>query len=870
MSAPNPTPTPNAPRPATPALADQAPSAPPINDPTPNDPPTDDPATRLDIRLLAPAAAGWLTAVVLVGYHPAVSLLTAAATLTLATITTLLIRRTTPRPQAPHASAPIHRRDPSKAIPAPRDPAPARRSWVLLAVLVVVSGMALAAALQTHSLRTGPIRALAANSTTVDVHLKLNSDPVVRRTPGTHRPPYVVLQATIEEVRPRTRRPADTPPATEQPRSVATSIRTPVLVIAGENWRHIRYGQRIAATGRLESVQDGDDVAATLSIRTPPRPLAEPAWWLQAAEKVRAGLRAAVANEPTDVRGLVPALVMGDESALSDELTEDFKTTGLTHLSAVSGTNLTLLLAFVLPCARLIGVRARGLTAVGVMTVVVFVILARPQPSVLRAAAMGLIALAAMTSGDGRRRAVRSLSVAVIVLLLLDTSLARSAGFALSVLATAGIVLLGPGWRDALANWLPTWLAEAIACPLAAQLACTPIVAWLSGEVSLVAVAANLLAAPAVGPATILGFAAAGVALISTEAAQLVGWTAGWPAQWILLIARQGADLPGAATPWPATAIGVAILTLLCLALVFSLHRLLSKPIAMLLAILLLALAVLRPVGSIGWPPRDWVLVMCDVGQGDGLVLRAGERSAVVVDTGPDPTAMNSCLRDLKVDHIPVLVLTHFHADHVGGLAGVLNGRRVDELEVTPYFSPRAEHRRVTDLAAQHHIPVRTVTYQERRAVGQLTWTVLWPARVPPLPPPGTSSATPTDEGSPENNASITMMVETSGLRLLLTGDLEPESQRAILATGADLRADVLKVPHHGSAQQDPAFLAATQARLALISAGRNNDYGHPAPRTLDLLSHQTTRTATTNTTGPLALTNPNNHLSLTTRPLTE
>jgi competence protein ComEC len=136
---------------------------------------------------------------------------------------------------------------------------------------------------------------------------------------------------------------------------------------------------------------------------------------------------------------------------------------------------------------------------------------------------------------------------------------------------------------------------------------------------------------------------------------------------------------------------------------------------------------------------------------------------------------------------------------------------------------------------------------------------------VPALPPLGTSSATSTDEGSPENNASIAMMVELAGLRILLTGDLEPESQRAILASGADLRADVLKVPHHGSAQQEPAFIAATNARLALISAGRDNDYGHPAPRTLELLSHQSTRTATTSTSGPLTVTNPDNHLTLTT-----
>ncbi|MEU4290277.1 ComEC/Rec2 family competence protein [Kribbella sp. NPDC026596] len=830
MSASNPTTTPTHPNPADPTHAtNPAGPADSTDDSNSAEPAT--PNERLDIRLLVPAAAGWLTAVLLVGQRPLAGAITAAVALTAAVVLALT---------KSHASGKPRRQM------RPRT----RISSTVVGVLVVIAGMGLAAGLQVESLRVGPVHNLAANNATVTVRLKMTADPSVRQSPGGRRPPYVVVRATIEEVKSR---------------GTATRVRTPVLLIGTTQWQTVRYGQHVNANGRLEAVESGSDVTAMLSIRSPPRIADEPPWWLRAAEKVRGGLRNSVAGEPEDVRGLVPALVMGDESALPADLTEDFQTTGLTHLSAVSGTNLTLLLAFVLPFARLIGVRARGLTAIGLMTVVVFVVLARPQPSVLRAAAMGLIALAAMTSGGARRRAARSLSVAVIALLLLDTSLARSAGFALSVLATAGIVLLGPGWRDALAKWLPTWLAEAISCPLAAQLACTPVVAWLSGQVSLVAVAANLLAGPAVGPATILGFTAAGAALVSTAAAQLVGWAAGWPARWIILVAREGADLPGAANAWPATTIGVAVLTLLCLALVLGLHRILARPIAMVLAVVLLAVVVLRPVGSIGWPPDDWLFVMCDVGQGDGLVLRAGERTAVVVDTGPDPAAMDRCLRDLGVEHIPVLVLSHFHADHVGGLAGVLKDRRVDEIEVTPYFSPRAEHNRVVELASHHGISLRTVTYGEKRFVGQLSWTTLWPARVPALPPPGTSSATPTDEGSPENNASIAMMVELSGLRILLTGDLEPESQRAILATGADLHADILKVPHHGSAQQDPTFLAATNPRLALISAGRNNDYGHPAPRTLDLLSHDATRTATTNTSGTLTITNPNNHLSLTT-----
>jgi competence protein ComEC len=789
------------------------------------------PAEPLDARLLIPATTGWLTAVLLLNQPPLTAILVAAAALLLAITLALLTRR--------HHDALLR----------------TRIGWVATGSLTVMAGLAAAAALQTTALNAGPVHALATTNATVTVRLKIEGDPSVRQSTTTQRPPYVVLKATIEEVRARTNEPI-------------TKVHTPVLVIGTTAWRTVRYGQHINANGRLQPVEDGSDVAAMLSTRSPPRFVDQPAWWLRAAEHVRSGLRKAVANQPNDVSGLVPALVLGDESGLSEDLKQDFQVTGLTHLSAVSGTNLTLLLAFLLPVARLVGVRARGLGVVGVMTVVVFVVLARPQPSVLRAAVMGLIALAAMTSGGGQRRAVRSLSGAVIMLLLLDTSLARSAGFALSVLATAGIVLLGPSWRDALASWLPPrlrWLAEAISCPLAAQIACTPLVAWLSGQVSMVAVAANLLAGPTVGPATILGFAAAGVALINTWLAQLVGWVAGWPARWIILVAREGAGLPGAASDWPATVVGVAILTLICLALVLGLHRILARPIAAVLALVLLAVVVLRPIGSFSRPPGDWLLVMCDVGQGDGLVLRAGDRTAVVVDTGPDPAAMDKCLRDLRVEHIPVLVLSHFHADHVGGLAGVLNGRRVDEIEVTPYFSPPAEYKRVVDLATRHGIALRVVTYRERRVVGELSWTTLWPARVPAVPASGKSSATATDEGSPENNASIAMMVELSGLRILLTGDLEPESQQAILAAGADLRADVLKVPHHGSAQQDPAFIAATHARLALISAGRDNDYGHPAPRTLDLLSHDSFRTATTNTTGTITVTNPGNHLTLTT-----
>ena len=211
---------------------------------------------------------------------------------------------------------------------------------------------------------------------------------------------------------------------------------------------------------------------------------------------------------------------------------DDFKVCGLTHLSAVSGTNLTLVVGFLLVIARWVGVRGRGLLLVGLVGVLGFVDLARPEPSVLRAAAMGSVALLGMGS-NGRERGTRALGVAVLVLLLVDPWLALSVGFGLSALATAGILFLGPPFRDALRSWLPRWAAEAVAIPLAAQLVCTPVIAAISGQVSLVAVVANMAVAAAVAPATVLGLVGWCADARGLTGRPACGRLAGWIAWWI-------------------------------------------------------------------------------------------------------------------------------------------------------------------------------------------------------------------------------------------------------------------------------------------------------------------------------------------------
>ena len=545
---------------------------------------------------------------------------------------------------------------------------------------------------------------------------------------------------------------------------------------------------------------------------------------------------------------LIPALVTGDDAALPPELADDFRTSGLTHLLAVSGTNLTLVLGAVLGIARALGARGRVLSAVGVLGAVGFVLLARPDPSVLRAAAMGLVALAGLTAGD-RRRGLRALCVAVLVLVLVDPWLARSAGFLLSALATGAILVLGPPWRDALSRWLPRWAAEALAVPLAAQVVCTPVVAALSDRVSVVAVAANVLVAPAVGPATVLGLVGGVVAVVAEPVGQVVGAAAVVPGWWIVAVGRHAAGLPGADVGWGSSLPALAVLTLLCAGVVTATPWVLRRWWAGCAGAALMVVAVLQPVPTLGWPPDGWVMVACDVGQGDGLVLSAGPGTAVVVDTGPEPEAMSRCLDRLGVRSVAAVVLTHLHADHVDGLAGVLGSVPVGEVQVGPVHTPAGAWDTVQELAADAGVPVRTVAAGEQAGSGDLAWRVLWP-------PASTPAALADDagEGSALNDASVVLLVESHGLRLLLTGDVEPPTQQTLERAGLVPDVDVLKVPHHGSASQDPEFLAASDPELAVVSVGAGNDYGHPNPYLLTALADGGAEVARTDQDGDVAV----------------
>ncbi|MFJ8827141.1 ComEC/Rec2 family competence protein [Streptomyces sp. NPDC102467] len=745
------------------------------------------------------------------------------------------------QPTAPSPAAPLHGhpwRSPSVAV-----------------LLLCVAAAAASAGLHGADLRRGPVPALAAQHARVEAELQVTSDPRVARprVTGDHAAPSVVL---IE---------ADAVRVTASDGTVSRT-RAPVLVMVearGGPWLSLLPTTRVAVRGGLvQPLRSGDRIAAVLRVAHGERPrvVAGPSGPQRLAGALRAGLREATDGLPGDARALLPGLVVGDTARVTPELHAAFQATDLLHLMAVSGANFTILLALLIGppgtahrverrgLAPRIGLSLRATALLGGALTLGFVVVCRPEPSVLRAASCGAITLLALATGR-RRSLIPALATAVLLLVLYDPWLARSYGFLLSVLATGALLTLAPRWSAGLRRrGVPARLAEALGAAGAAQAVCAPVVAVLAARVSLVAVPCNLLAEFAVAPATVLGFAALATAPSAMPVAEFFAWCAGWPAGWIADIARAGAALPGSGVDWPGGWRGGVLLAIGTVVAVLLGRRALKSAWVVAACVLALLLVVVQPPPLTrvitGWPPPGWRMVMCDVGQGDALVLAAGAGAGVVVDAGPDPLLIDRCLRTLGITKVPLLLLTHFHADHVAGLAGVLRGRSVGMIETTGFQEPVDQAAFVRRLATLHGVPVVGAVAGERRRTGPLDWEVLWPPQ-PLIAPDG------------PNDASVTLLVRTAGLTMLLLGDLEPAAQRALLRTGDGARlppVDVLKVAHHGSAYQDPELLRRVAPRLALISCGVDNPYGHPSPRTVEALRGRGAAVLRTDRDGAIAV----------------
>jgi len=519
----------------------------------------------------------------------------------------------------------------------------------------------------------------------------------------------------------------------------------------------------------------------------------------------------------------------------------------------------------VMGIAALFGLPRWARVVAGILALAGFVMVVGLQPSVVRAAVMATVVLVAIALGRPGA-GIPVVAFAVCVLLLIFPAWSVSPGFTLSVAATVAILVLAPVLARRFVSWFEhltpqSWVARlspiarrnlalVLAVPVSTQLVCQPIIMLFAPVWPTYGVLANILAEPAAPLATILGMLAFVLAPVVPWLAHVVAWLGWVPAAWIAAVAQTTARMPLASLPWLdgiwGAACAVATSVFICLVIVARRNRLrIVGAVGTALTLgLAFAVALSQVVSVTVTRPADWRIAMCDVGQGDALVVRGfddrGQPRDILIDTGRHADLAESCLRDLGIDRVEAVVLTHFDADHAGGIEAVYE--RTEHVLIS---APQRESDVdvIRELVARG-ITVTRATSGQRVELGDTVCTVLWPA-------PGHPSM----QGG--NPGSISLSVTAPGMRSIFLADLDEESQNALLTKHPALsRVDVLKVAHHGSSDQSARLTNVLRPRLALISAGRDNGYGHPAGKTVRLLEGVGARNVRTDNSGLVLVSN--------------
>jgi competence protein ComEC len=487
-------------------------------------------------------------------------------------------------------------------------------------------------------------------------------------------------------------------------------------------------------------------------------------------------------------RALLAGFLIGDTSGLSRAEEEAMRRAGLSHFVAVSGSNVALFVGLLVVLAGPLALGPRRRALVGLLGLPVYAAATRFEPSVMRASVMAGMALGGRLLGVVFE-AWQLLSLAVIVLVSVQPTLTLSAGFQLSVVATAG-VLVGARWPVKGGR-----IGRALAVTLGAQIAVAPLILLHFGSVPLLSPLVNLLAAPVVAASTMVGaLGVIGPGLLLDVAAFLAD---------VVLWLAAGSEI------WPQLGVGQFVTLFVCGVIAAGWPR--ARSLMVVAGSIVLVFGVL----GLGAGAPDASVVVLDVGQGDAILIHGGDDRYALVDGGPDELVLLDRLRAHGVDHLDLVVLTHVHADHATGLVGLLDRMPVGQAWVRTEPHETAASAALFESLRVHGVATYEPSPGERIELGVLTLRVEGPRR---------RYASPNDQ-------SIVLMVEGPARDMLLAGDIEVVAQQEL----DHLRADVLKVPHQGAATSDPEWLSNVGSELAVISVGPNQ-FGHPVDWVIALL----------------------------------
>jgi competence protein ComEC len=619
----------------------------------------------------------------------------------------------------------------------------------------------------------------------------------------------------------------------------------------GEPSRHaIAVGEGLA----------GELHAARLIARAPSEPLDVRAWAARARAALSARLRARVREPEATV---LAGALWGERGTLPRDLRDDFQATGTVHVLVTAGLHLGVVAAVIALLLRWVSVPRIPAALAAIPCVMAYAWLSGAHLPSQRAVVMVSVALLARACG-ARVVSWNALALAALAVALVWPASVTTVSFALSFSCVASIVLFARPLEHALARTaLPARVREALALTISTQIGVWPLSAATFGLIAPYAVLANAVVVPATG----LGMIAGGAALAFANlpwAGDLAALIAAWDVAVILRVVQFVATLPGArlsVAPPPAAAIVAYDAAAIVAGMV--LRRSPRGAAALLIAA---SLAVL--VTTLRLPDGRLTITMLDVGQGDGIVIRTPRGHTILIDSGgrlergsgdrgESPAELVgervvlAYLKRTGVRSVDLLVNTHPHGDHVGGCFPIVQALRVDAVGDSGQTYGGRAFRDCMTAAHNRHVPVILVRQGMHYVTDDgVALDALGPEE--PLLADGTNDVN-------ENSVVLRLTYRCTAcarpFHMLFMGDAGAQSEARMLATGADLEADVLKVGHHGSAYSStPAFIAAIQPRYALISVGRHNLFGHPAQTTVATLEHLSATVYRTDRCGAISL----------------
>lgn len=631
--------------------------------------------------------------------------------------------------------------------------------------------------------------------------------------------------------------------------------------------RIVSLGNKKNATyvgaGNYRSRQTGWEKARDKMVNVPPVTAAR--------KKIEVACREVL---PAGDAGLLEGLLIGETRRIPQEVKDDFKATGLSHILAVSGLNVTILIITVGAILSLItmdlGATGRLVSLIlTLLFIVAYMVLTKMMPSVVRAGAMGVAGLTAIRIS----RPVNpfaALSAAAFAILAVDPAALFDAGFQLSFAATLAILTLTPRIEWFMSG-LPSFAVSAVAVTLAAQVGTTPIIAAHFGRLSLISPLANALVTPSIPAATVLGivvvmtriFIGGGnllTAIFTTPVQLLLAYTSS--------TARILASWPLASMRMPAISWPVVVIYYLVMAIVIAgttawrkwsgrpvfQSRTLARTITVAAIILAVILTAFTYQASVGRPPSGLRVTFFDVGQGDAALIQAEDGATILIDGGPYSDSAITPLRAAGVSSIDLMLVTHAHSDHIKGILAVIRAADIGEAILPPDNSETDYIDEIKKaLAGKRTRETKALDGQIYRVGKYLTVKIFAP-----------------DSGQKEtddpNNLAVVALVEYKGLRILFSGDIESVAEQDLISDGQATKVDILKVPHHGSRDAGYyRFLKEVDPEIAVISVGAGNPYHHPAPSTVAKLKDLGAKVYRTDRNGSVTIESDGKQLSVLT-----